>query len=102
MWDDLSPIWLRPQYDDWKMYKADELLQVVGHTPVDKITRKGNVISCDVFSTYRDGSSIGKREFLWLDTKSWEYKGIEYYGVAVRLHKIRFGEVFGKNEKFIY
>ena len=61
MWDDLSPIWLRPQYNGWKMYKADELLQVVGHTPVEKITRKGNVISCDVFSTYRDGTPIGKR-----------------------------------------
>lgn len=76
MWDDLSPIWLRPQYNDWKMYKADDLLQVVGHTPVDQITRKDNVISCDVFSTYRDGSPIGKREFLWIDTKTWEYRGI--------------------------
>ena len=78
MWNDLSPIWLRPQYNRWKMYKAKELLQVVGHTPVDKITRKGNVISCDVFSTYRDGRPIGTREFLWLDTQTWEFRGIEF------------------------
>ena len=58
-------------------YKEYELLQVVGHTPMDKITRKGNVISCDVFSTYRDGRPIGTQEFLLLDTESWEYCGIK-------------------------
>ena len=31
-----------------------KLLQVVGHTPVEKNTREGNLISCDVFSTDRD------------------------------------------------
>ena len=59
MWNDISPIWYRLQHSTGKRYKSDEILQVVGHTPVDKISRIGNVISCDVFSTYRNGEPIG-------------------------------------------
>lgn len=77
MWNDASPIWLRPQNTKMRMYKPRKLLQVVGHTPVDKITREGNVISCDLFSTFRDGTPIGTEEFLLLDTVTWEYWGIE-------------------------
>ena len=58
-----------------KMYGADKILQVVGHTPVEGIYREGNVISCDVFSTYRDGSSIGTEEFAVVETERWEYEG---------------------------
>ena len=76
MWKDNSPIWARPQYGDLKMYQEKRLLQVVGHTPVERITQTGNLISCDVFSTYRDGSPIGTEEFLLLDTKTWEWEGI--------------------------
>ena len=75
IWTDASPVWLRPQYGNVRMYKPRKLLQVVGHTPVKKIERKGNVISCDVFSTYPDGTPIGTQEFLIMDTKTWEYKG---------------------------
>lgn len=77
MWNDASPIWLRPQYADMRMYKSEELLQVVGHTPMRKITKKDNIISCDVFSTYRDGQPIGTQEFLLLDTVIWEYGGVK-------------------------
>lgn len=77
MWDDASPIWFRPQFYFEKMYKEDELLQVVGHTPVEQIDRLGNVLSCDLFSTYRTGDPIGTEEFLLIDTKTWEYKGIK-------------------------
>ena len=76
MWDDDSPIWLRPQYSDIKMYKPRKMLQVVDHTPVEKIWKKGNTISCDVFSTYRDGRPIGTEGFLLLDTLTWEYQGV--------------------------
>ena len=76
MWKDNSPIWARPQYGDLKMYQEKRLLQVVGHTPVERITQTGNLISCDGFSTYRDGSPIGTEEFLLLDTKTWEWEGI--------------------------
>ena len=60
-----------------KMYQEKRLLQVVGHTPVERIIQKGNLISCDVFSTYRDGTPIGTEEFLLLDTKTWEWKGVK-------------------------
>lgn len=76
MWNDASPIWLRPQHSKMRLYKPRKLLQVVGHTPVSKITKEGNLISTDVFSTRRDGSSIGTEEFLLLDTLTWEHCGI--------------------------
>ena len=82
MWQDLSPIWYRPQYYGGKMYKPRKLLQVVGHTPVEQIARKGNLISCDVFSTNRNRESTGSQEFVLIDTETWNYKGIsggEYY-----------------------
>ena len=76
MWANESPIWYRPQYESGKMYKPRKLLQVVGHTPEREITRKRNVISCDVFSTNRDGRPYGTQEFLYLNTKTWEYTGV--------------------------
>ena len=75
MWDDASPIWFRPQFYNEKMYKETELLQVVGHTPVMQIDRQGNVVSCDLFSTYRTGDPIGTEEYLMINTETWEYKG---------------------------
>lgn len=77
MWNDASPIWLRPQHSKMRLYKPRKLLQVVGHTPMDAITKEGNLISTDVFSTYRDGKLIGTEEFLLLDTVTWEYCGIK-------------------------
>lgn len=77
MWNDASPIWHRPQYSPARMYKPRKLLQVVGHTPVDRIYREGNVVSCDVFSTYRDGSPIGTRKFPVIDTETWDFIGID-------------------------
>ena len=72
-----SPIWYRPQFYDLEMYKENELLQVVGHTPVEKLERVGNVISCDLFSTYRNGKLIGTQEFTLIDTKTWKFWGIK-------------------------
>ena len=77
MWNDMSPIWLRPQSSCMRLYKPRKLLQVVGHTPMDKITREKNLISTDVFSMYRDGRPIGTQEFLLLDTETWEYVGVK-------------------------
>ena len=76
IWDEASPVWFRPQFYYEKMYRQEELLQVVGHTPVQKIYRDGSVVSCDVFSTYRDGSPIGTQEFLRIDTVTRELKGL--------------------------
>ena len=77
LWDDESPLWLRPQYNGDRMYKPRKLLQVVGHTPVKQIQKDGSVITCDVFSTYRDGTPIGTQEYLLIDTETWEYQGIK-------------------------
>ena len=77
MWQDLSPIWFRPQYHERKLYKSEKYLQVVGHTPIKQIEKNGNLISCDVFSTYRNGSPIGTQEFLLIDTITWEYQNIK-------------------------
>ena len=67
-----SPSWHRSQYESGKMYKPRKLLQVVGHTPMREITRRSNLISCDVFSTNRDRRPYGTQEFLYLDTETWE------------------------------
>lgn len=77
MWYDASPIWCRPQYYTAQMYRQNDMLQIVGHTPVEQITRYRNMVSCDVFSTYRDGRPIGTQEFLLIDTKTWDYEGIK-------------------------
>ena len=77
MWNDISPVWHRPQYTYGKLYGSDKVLQVVGHTPVERIYREGNIISCDVFSTYRNGRPIGTEEFLLLDTKTWDFRGVK-------------------------
>ena len=74
MWQDLSPIWYRPQYYGGELYKAESILQVVGHTPVEHIIRTGNLISCDVFSTDHNRKPIGTQEFLIIDTYTWEYR----------------------------
>ena len=77
MWSDWSPIWHRPQLEGGRMYKPRKLLQVVGHTPVETLKREGNVLSCDVFSTCRNGLPVGTQEYLILDTETWEYRGVK-------------------------
>lgn len=77
MWKDNSPIWLRPQYANIKLFGEDKYLQIVGHTPMEEIDRSGNLISCDVFSTYQNGQPIGTEQFLVIDTVTWDYYGIK-------------------------
>ncbi|MBR1758834.1 MAG: metallophosphoesterase [Lachnospiraceae bacterium] len=77
LWLDESPLWFRPQYERDELYRVDEYLQVVGHTPVERILRVGNLISCDVFSTDRNRIPIGTQEFLVIDTKTWEFEGVK-------------------------
>ena len=73
LWDDASPLWFRPQYTDDEMFMEHEMTQVVGHTPVSKINKRRNVISCDVFSTHPDGTPIGTFEYVIIDTITGEY-----------------------------
>ena len=77
MWNDWSPLWYRPQFVKPRMYRPRTFLQVVGHTPVESITKKYNIISCDNFSTYSDGRPIGKSEFLVVNTETWDYYGVK-------------------------
>ena len=73
MWEDGSPIWHRPQYESAPMYKEGILTQVVGHTPVREVSKKGSVISCDVFSTDRAGNNIGNCRLTVVDTVTGEF-----------------------------
>lgn len=77
MWGKDSPLWFRPQEYVDDMFGEGEYLQVVGHTPVERIYRDRNVISCDVFSTWPTGEPYGNEEFLLIDTETWEYIGIK-------------------------
>lgn len=76
IWEDASPVWYRPQHYNGKMYKPRKLLQVVGHTPVEKTLKQKNVISTDTFSTYFD-EPIGVQMFSIIDTKTWETECIK-------------------------
>lgn len=95
MWYDDSPIWLRPQkiYTSGviNMYKPKTFLQVVGHSPMKEITREGNLISCDTFSTYRNGIPYGNEAFCILDTKTHGWRSIP----SSRLGMIRAYEKLG-------
>jgi hypothetical protein len=72
-WQDNSPIWARPQHENyhiagrWLDYK-----QVVGHTPMQKITDDGNVVSADVFST-NWGKKHGEEKFIIINTETGEW-----------------------------
>ena len=76
LWHEHTPLWLRPQGEGYQMYKQDELLQVVGHTPVRQINKEQNVLSCDTFSTYRDGRHIGTQDYLIIETETWDWTGV--------------------------
>lgn len=76
LWDDISPLWLRPQEDAPEMFRDDEFRQVVGHTPVEKIYKKHGVLSTDVFSTYRNGTQIGESVMAVIDTETGMYEKI--------------------------
>ena len=77
MWSEGSPLWFRPQYSEEEMYGEDEYTQAVGHTPVKRVFKDRNVISCDVFSTYQDGTNIGTCEFTVIDTETCEFTTVK-------------------------
>ncbi|MGN1159984.1 MAG: metallophosphoesterase [Lachnospiraceae bacterium] len=80
LWNDASPLWLRPQYETGEIFRADTYRQVVGHTPVEKIFEKDGIISTDVFSTYRDGRQIGESAMIVIDSETWECEKVEVMG----------------------
>ena len=76
MWTNDSPIWARPQFGNMRLYPPD-MMQVVGHTPVETPFREGNLLSLDNFSEYESGCPIGHKTFCWVDTVKMEYSTIE-------------------------
>ena len=76
LWNDASPLWLRPQIENREIFRKDQHIQVVGHTPVEEIFEKEGVISTDVFSTYRDGRQIGEPAMIVIDSISGKYEKI--------------------------
>lgn len=80
LWNDESPLWLRPQNKDRETFRADIYKQVVGHTPVERIFEKDGIISTDVFSTYRDGTQIGESAMIVIDSETGKYEKIEVMG----------------------
>lgn len=90
LWNDNSPIWLRPQkytlnkygekivdkeFVSHILFDPDRYFQVVGHTPTQKAYSTDCLLSVDTFSTYSNGKSIGDEKFVVVDTvtKEWEY-----------------------------
>ena len=80
LWNDESPLWLRPQNKDRETFREDVYKQVVGHTPVERIFEKDGIISTDGFSTYRDGTQIGESAMIVIDSETGEYEKIEVMG----------------------
>ena len=80
LWNDESPLWLRPQYKRREAFRKETYTQVVGHTPVEKICGKDGFISTDVFSTYRNGTQIGESAMIVIDSKTGRYEKIEVPG----------------------
>lgn len=76
LWNDESPLWLRPQYETVDVFRNEIYTQVVGHTPIEKIFEKDGIISTDVFSTYQDGTQIGEPAMIVIDSMTRKYEKI--------------------------
>lgn len=63
-----SLLWARPEEIE-KLPLED--IQIVGHTPVEKITvmKEKSLVICDTMSQYQDGSFIGDQTLLFIDDK---------------------------------
>ena len=76
LWKDQSPLWARPGgYGRGYDFYSRGCLQVVGHTPVKRpyYFQDQDLLVCDTFSTYGDGSPIGNNSFVWVDTVTKEW-----------------------------
>ena len=80
LWDDESPLWLRPQYRNVRVFRKDSYTQVVGHTPVETVFEKDGIISTDVFSTDRSGRQIGESVMIVIDSETGKYEKLAVEG----------------------
>lgn len=74
LWKDISPLWFRCTKSVIPMFRENELLQVVGHTPVKTIMKYGCTILTDTFSTQCDGENIGDQSFAIVDTETGKFE----------------------------
>ena len=84
LWNDESPLWLRPQNKIREAFKSELYKQVVGHTPVKKIFERDGIISTDVFSTYSDGTQIGESAMIVIDSETGLFEQIKVKGKNVK------------------
>ena len=84
LWNDESPLWLRPQNKIRETFKSELYKQVVGHTPVKKIFERDGIISTDVFSTYSDGTQIGEPAMIVIDSETGVFEKIKVKGKNVK------------------
>lgn len=80
LWNDESPLWLRPQHRARQAFRKEKYIQVVGHTPVERVIEKDGFISVDVFSTHPDGTPIGEPAMIVIDSKTRIYEKVEVAG----------------------
>jgi len=59
-----SLLWARPEE---VVALPTDNIQIVGHTPVEKITIENNLVVCDTFSQYSTGKFIGDQSLLLID-----------------------------------
>ena len=84
LWNDESPLWLRPQNKIREAFKSELYKQVVGHTPVKRIFERDGIISTDVFSTYSDGTQIGESAMIVIDSETGLFEKIKVKGKNVK------------------
>ena len=84
LWNDESPLWLRPQNKIRETFKSELYKQVVGHTPVKNIFERNGIISTDVFSTYSDGTQIGESAMIVIDSETGVFEKIKVKGKNVK------------------
>ena len=73
MWTDDSPVLFRPQYTAQPLYRPDQFLHAVGHTTADKVMKKGNLLSCDNFSTFPARGDAVHGEFPVVNTETGDH-----------------------------
>lgn len=74
LWEEDSPLWLRPREFGPEMFGSQAYKQVVGHTPAERIYENNGVIYTDVFSSGFDSEQIGESAMLVIDTLTKAYE----------------------------
>lgn len=84
LWKSLSPMWFRCTQSSLSMFRENEFIQIVGHTPVKKIIKHGSTVLTDTFSTWSTGENIGDQSFVIVDTETGKFEIVyeeeNYYG----------------------